>query len=206
MSGSYSIDLLDFTGEDMYFDRQLSPEVEALIETAAEHYGVGIREPDQLDDDDEAPTTGDAVDVAEFALLRAYLLAPEHLTVLVALYRFFYYRKRLPEALLIAERAVAVASRELGLPEDWRAITGEQLGAAILQSMALTRFLLLALKGSAYLLLRMDAPDDALQRLEKVALFDSNDRLGLGDLLTWARNAATRAEVASQASNVSFIR
>jgi len=72
--------------------------------------------------------------------------------------------------------------------------------------MALTRFLLLALKGSAYLLLRMDAPADALQRLEKVALFDSNDRLGLGDLLTWARNAATRAEGASHGSNVSFIR
>jgi hypothetical protein len=73
------MDLLDFTGEDMYFDRPLSAEVEALIADAADRYGT---------------------DTAELSLMRAYLIAPEQLTVLVALYRFFYYRQRYPEALL----------------------------------------------------------------------------------------------------------
>ena len=96
------MDLLDFTGEDMYFDRPLSVEVEALIADAADRYGT---------------------DTAELSLMRAYLIAPEHLTVLVALYRFFYYRQRYPEALLVADRAITVASGELGLGKDWRTLS-----------------------------------------------------------------------------------
>ena len=69
------MDLLDFTGEDMYFDHPPPAEVDELIAAAAEQYGT---------------------DAAEHSLMRAYFLAPEHLSVLVALYRFFYYRQRYP--------------------------------------------------------------------------------------------------------------
>lgn len=183
------VDLLDFSGEEMYFDRPLSPEVSALIASAAEHYGERA---------DSGP------DPAEFALLRAYLLAPEDLNVLVALYRFFYYRQRLAESLSIADRAVLVASRELGLPEDWRALTTDDLNRGVTRSMTLTRFLLLALKGAGYLLLRMDQPAAALERLEKVAAFDTSNRLGVTELLSWARDATARD--AAAAHGVSFIR
>jgi hypothetical protein len=183
------MDLLDFSGEDMYFDQPLPAEVEALIARAAERYGS---------------------DEAELCLLRAYFLAPTHLSVLVALYRFYYYRQRLPEALTVADRAIAAAARGLGLDlgadGDWRRLDDESLGQAVMQSMTLTRFLLLALKGSGYLLMRMDRPAEALERLEKVAAFDTGDRLGLTELLSWARTAAARSEIGARGDNVEYIR
>jgi len=182
------MDLLDFTGEDMYFDDPPPPAVEDLIARAAEHYGS---------------------DEAELSLLRAYFLAPTHLTVLVALYRFFYYRRRYPEALQAADAAIVVAARDLGLDlgpdDDWRRLDDAELGRAVMRSMAMTRFLLLALKGAGFLLMRMDRPAEALERLEKAASFDTSDRLGLTELLSWARTAATRDEIGSRADNVEFI-
>jgi len=182
------MDLLDFAGEDMYFDRPLPAGVDALIQRAAEHYGT---------------------DEAELSLLRAYFLAPTHLSVLVALYRFYYYRQRYPEALTVADRAVAAAARELGLdlgPDgDWRRLDDEHLGRAVMQSMAMTRFLLLALKGAGYLLMRMGRPAEALERLEKVAAFDTGDRLGLSELLSWARNATMKSEIGRRGDNVEYI-
>ena len=83
------MDFLDFAGEDMYFDEPVSPEVEGLLLDAAQRYGE---------------------DGAETSLLRAYFLEPEHLTVLVALYRYFYYRQRYRESLITADRAIAIVS------------------------------------------------------------------------------------------------
>lgn len=145
-------DLLDFAGEEMYFDRPPPDQVDALIAEAAEVFGS---------------------DEAELKLLRAYLLAPEHLSVLVALYRFYYYRRRLAEALTVADRVLAVAAAELGLDPGrypgWSDWDQEGIAAALARSATLTRFLLLALKGAGYLLLRLDRPAEALVRLEKAA-------------------------------------
>ena len=182
------MDLLDFTGEDMYFDRPLPAGVDALIAEAAEHYG-----------------DADVDDRAELCLLRANFLAPAHLTVLVALYRFFYYRQRYAEAETVADRAIAAAARELGVPEDWRSLADADLGHAVQQSMALTRFLLLALKGAGYLLMRMGQPEAALERLEKAAAFDEADRLGLRELLDWARKAVTKDRARSSGGKVRYI-
>lgn len=162
------MDLLDFTGEEMYFDRPLPVGVGDLLSEAAEHYG----EPD-----------------AERSLLRAYLLAPEHLAVLVALYRFYYYQQRYADALIVADRAIVIAARELDLSPDWRRLDNAVLEQAASASMTLTRFLLLALKGAGYLQMRLGEPAGALERFEKVAAFDSSDRLGIKALLAWARNA-----------------
>ncbi|MGB5830879.1 MAG: hypothetical protein WBG92_02670 [Thiohalocapsa sp.] len=178
------MDLLDFAGEEMYFDQPLPAEVEILIADAAERYGT---------------------DASEHSLMRAYFLAPEHLSVLVALYRFFYYRQRYSEALTVADRAIALAGQALGLDCDWRALDPEALNRAATESMVLTRFLLLALKGAGFLLMRMERPADALERLEQAAAIDDSDRLGLRDMLQWARRAATRAEVAAQSDNVQYI-
>ena len=178
------MDLLDFTGEDLYFDDAPPAEVDTLITAAAEQYGT---------------------DAAEHSLMRAYFLAPEHQSVLVALYRFFYYRQRYNDALTVADRAIALASRELGLNPNWQALEVEDLTRAAAESMVQTRFLLLALKGAGFLLMRLDRPADALQRLEKAALVDDSDRLGLTDLLDWARRAATEAELAAKGDNIHYI-
>jgi tetratricopeptide (TPR) repeat protein len=182
------MDLQEFNGEDMYFDEPLNPEVEGLITLAAERYGDG-------------PEDGSA----ERALLRAYFLEPEHLTVLVALYRFFYYRHCYREALLIAERAIAICSERLRLPVRWQDLGEGDLGRSVLVSMTLTRFLLLALKGSGYLLLRLGDPAAALARFEKIAEIDTSDRLGVQSLASLARGAITRAEVERLGDRVRYL-
>ena len=100
------MDLLDFGGEKMYFDQPLGEEAEGLIAMAAEQYGQPA---------------------AEHRLMRAYFLEPEHLTVLVALYRYFYYRRQYADALIVADRAIVVASRQLNLSDGWRALSQQNL-------------------------------------------------------------------------------
>jgi len=167
-------DLLDFEAQALYFEDALPEEVSSLIAAAAEGYGS---------------------DTAEASLLRAYFLEPDHLTVLVALYRYFYYQHRYPDAFLVAERAMAVAGKRLGIQEDWQTLGMESLSAAIAESMTLTRFYLMALKGSGYLKLRMNEAEAGLKRLEKVAELDLDDRLGVHALVEIARNELRRQEL-----------
>ena len=173
------MDLLDFEGENMYFDQPLGAQAEGLIAMAAEQY--------------DQPA-------AEHRLMRAYFLEPEHLTVLVALYRYFYYRRQYADALIVADRAIVVALRQLNLREDWRAFSQQALGYAVLASMSMTRFLLLALKGAGYLLMRLGDPAGALERFEKVLEIDTSNRLGTHELVTVAR-ARLAEEQAHQAGD-----
>ncbi|SDX41488.1 hypothetical protein SAMN05421644_10335 [Allochromatium warmingii] len=166
------MDLLDFSGEPMYFDEPVSPQVEQLLAEAAHDYG----EPD-----------------AECALLRAYFLEPQHLTVLVALYRYFYYQHRYADALLTAERAITVAAQRLKLPLDWRTLTEADLNAAAQVSMPLTRFVLFALKGASYLLLRLGDAPAALERLDRLVALDTHDRLGVLELQQVAHAATAHS-------------
>lgn len=182
------MDLLDFNAETMYFDEPTPARVEALLADAAERYAAG---PDD---------TG-----AELSLLRAYFLAPEHLTVLVALYRYFYYRHSYREALVTADRAIALTATRLGLPTRWQDLSESDLGGSVLVSMTLTRFLLLALKGSAYLLLRLGEPGRALARLEKIAELDTSDRLGIKELTAIARDAVAEADAGRHGGNVRYL-
>ncbi|MCG6860396.1 MAG: hypothetical protein LJE70_03810 [Chromatiaceae bacterium] len=179
------MDLLDFDGETMYFDHPLSSRVEALLDKAALHYG-------ELE--------------AELSLMQAYFLEPEHLTVLVALYRYFYYRHRYAEALIVAERAIAQTATQLGLSADWHSLSRGDLGHAVPVSMTLTRFLLLALKGSGYLAMRLGDASSALARFEKVVELDTSDRLGMKELLTLARAKVTEHQVRNTGGKVSFLR
>ena len=90
---------------------------------------------------------------AELSLLRALLLAPENLSVLVGLYRYYFYQHRLEDALVVAERAMQLSGRELGLPTDWRLLDETRLGSAATNSFGLLRFYLLALKAASVVLL-----------------------------------------------------
>ena len=156
------MDLLDFTDCKLYFEDELPAEAERLIAQAAQDYGD--------------PT-------AELALLRAHLLAPEHLTVLVSLYRYYFYQHRLEDALIVAERALDVTARRLHLVGGWRSIGRVALGEAVMRSMGLLRFHLLVLKGSAVILLRLGGLDEARLRLAKIAEVDERDVLGVAPLL-----------------------
>jgi len=160
------MDLQDFEAEDLYFNATLDPEISALLEEAANLY--------------PEPET-------EMLLLRAYFLDPDDLNVLVALYRYFYYQHRLPDALKVAHKAIAASGKRLHLPEDWRHLTRLHLGQGVLVSMTLTRFYLMAHKGAGYLEMRLGDLADAVGRLQTLATIDSNDRLGVRALLALAQ-------------------
>lgn len=155
------MDLLDFSDCKLYFEDSLPAEAEALIAQASREYG------------DPA---------AELALLRAHMLAPENLTVLVGLYRYFFYQHRLDDALTIAERAMQLSARHLGLPA-WHDIEEAQLGTAASNSIGLLRFYLLALKAASVVLLRLGRIPESRARLIKLSQLDSRDQMGAGKLL-----------------------
>ncbi len=156
------MDLLDFSDCKLYFEEPLPAEAERLIAQAASEYGE--------------PT-------AELALLRAHLLAPENLMVLVGLYRYYFYQHRLDDALVVAERSMQLSGRHLGLPPDWQLLDETRLGPAAANSFGLLRFYLLALKAASVVLLRLGRIAESRLRLIKLAALDRRDQLGAAKLL-----------------------
>ncbi|WP_404361326.1 hypothetical protein [Methylotuvimicrobium sp. KM1] len=156
------MDLLDFDAQDLYFEREDSLEVQTLIKEAAESYGRG---------DGELP------------LLQAYLRAPESLNVLVALNRFYYYRHRLREALLISEKALAIIRAGLAFPEDWRQLNIGLLGSVPSASLTRVRLYLFTLKSIGFLHMRLDNLELSRGIFEKLVELDVKDRIGAQALL-----------------------
>ncbi|WP_018295167.1 hypothetical protein [Mariprofundus ferrooxydans] len=155
------MDLMEMSDHDLYFDQPLPQSMEALIRQAALHY----HQPE-----------------AEFMLLAAYMILPHHPTIHVALYRYYYYKHRLPEALLIAERTLEDAGINLGFLGHWSEATLARLKACD-SNMAMVRYYLLALKGSGFICLRIGRRQEGLMRLQKVVSMDSEDRLGAAAIL-----------------------
>lgn len=156
------MDLSKFEPDELYFDKPVPEPVSALLSQASENC---------------------ADPVAESFLLRAYLRAPENLTVLVALYRYYFFRHRLEEALLVAERALESSARLLGFPRDWRMLSRGHVGHGASRSIGLVRFHLLALKAAGVVSLRLGRSGPARGMLTKVAEMDDADRLGAKSLL-----------------------
>ncbi len=156
------MDLLDIDSGGLYFQTEVPEGVEALIKMASNSYG-------RID--------------AECYLLKAYFIAPANLTVLVAMYRYYYYQHKLEEALRVAERAMEIAGRQLSMPDDWRELSEAYLGAGVIRSINLLRFYLLAIKGAGYLKLRLKHIDEGIAMLKKVIMLDPHDRLGARGLL-----------------------
>lgn len=156
------MDLLDFSDCKLYFEDDLPAAAEGLIAQAARDYGKPA---------------------AELALLRAHLIAPENLAVLVGLYRYYFYQHRLEDALQVAERAMQLSGRHLGLPADWTLLDEARLGSAAANSFGLLRFYLLALKAASVVLLRLGRIPASRARLSKLAALDCRDQLGAGKLL-----------------------
>lgn len=151
------MDLLDFDQTELYFDEPITDEVRLLVEMAAANYGN---------------------EEAELMLLRANFMAPQHLLVLVALYRYYFYQHRLEDALLVAESTLAVAGRRLEFPDTWQFLREANVGAGVLRSMGLVRFYLMVLKAAGYIHLRLGNLNTGKAMLEKLVELDSHDRIG----------------------------
>lgn len=159
-------DLLDFTGSKLYFDEPGDERAELLLEKAAGTDDLARRR----------------------SLLRqADALAPDDLSVIVALYRFTYFAHDFESCLVMADRAMAAAGRRLNIPADWRALAAADIERAASQSMPLLRFYLWALKGRGYLLMRLGRFSEAMAPLETLVALDFANRLNARPLLDLAR-------------------
>lgn len=110
------------------------------------------------------------------ALMRAQALAPEHPAVLIALYRHHFYGHRLHAARDVARRALLVGAQALGLPAVWRQVPLEPLAGA--RHEPAPRFYLFALKGYAYLSLRLGDDAEARDALALLRALDPQDCVG----------------------------
>ena len=159
------MDFLDFQNHDLYFDEPLSEDDEILLIKAANAYPEKETEEILLDLQERLPT---------------------NLTIIVALYRFYYYQHQYHEALSIADEALQVSATMMGLQVGWKNLTENHLGKGVFVSMGLIRFYMLGLKASAYLLLRIDEIEQAYERLKKITELDPGDQFGANFLFKMA--------------------
>jgi len=148
----------------------LPPEAAAALKEAGAHRGS------------DAPR-------AMAALMRAQALAGEHPAVLIALYRHHFYGHRLAPARDIARRALVRGAAALGLPARWRDLPLRALPDA--RHDPAVRFYLFALKGYAYLSLRLGDDGEAAAALQRLRALDPDDCVG-GALLEDVRQRRLR--------------
>ena len=168
------MDLLDLEGQQLYFDEPMPPVVSELNAQASSAYGSGNE---------------------EVLLLRAYFIAPKNLSVLVALYRSYYYQHRLEDAQRVAQRALSIVALRVGFPEEWSELNEAELAHAVFQSMGLVRFYMTTLKAEAYLYLRLGDISAGRKRLQKIAELDSSDHFGARALLDMLAGSETAREM-----------
>jgi hypothetical protein len=111
---------------------------------------------------------------AEAHLARAAELAPDHLAVMVAHYRYHFYKHHYDRAERFARRCLDAVAAKLGIPREFEAVTSDQ--ADFTGDDPLVRFWLFAMQAYGYVLLRLG--DDARGRaaLEKVTALDAPDK------------------------------
>lgn len=114
---------------------------------------------------------------AEAHLYRALELAPWHIAVHIGLYRFYFYKGRLTEALAVAVQCLAQAAARIGVSVDWRSVQRED---AEFDSYAaiLPRFYLFTLKAYAYLHMRLGRLETGRAITNKLLELDPHDKLG----------------------------
>lgn len=121
-------------------------------------------------------------DVAETHLIAADAIAPDHAAVLIAFYRFYFYKGRLADARQVARLCIDKAMRLNLLGGDWRLVGPSDAAFGEWEAL-LPRFFLFSLKGYAYLSMRVGDVDEGRRAAEKLIALDARDRIGARVLL-----------------------
>jgi tetratricopeptide (TPR) repeat protein len=116
-------------------------------------------------------------DVAERHLREAEALAPGHAAVLIGLYRFYFYKGRLADALTVARQCLEKAARENNLATDWQLVAAGDAEFGHYENM-LPRFYLFTLKGYAYLQMRLGNLEEGRSAVAKLLELDPSDKVG----------------------------
>jgi hypothetical protein len=120
--------------------------------------------------------------LAEFYLGEAQKLAPNHFAVLIAFYRYYFYKGRLNEALAISNICMAKAAREKNFSTDWRAVEKSDAAFGDYDDV-IARFFMFCLKGYAYLNLRLGDMAEGRAAIEKLLQLDAGDKINARLLL-----------------------
>jgi tetratricopeptide (TPR) repeat protein len=120
--------------------------------------------------------------IAEWHLREAQAAAPDHAAVLIGLYRFYFYKNRLREALEVARNCLRKAAVDNGLHSDWHQVRCADACFDSYEAM-LPRFYLFTLKGYAYLQLRLGNVSEGQAAVMKLLELDPGDKLGARVLL-----------------------
>ncbi|WFU45235.1 hypothetical protein QA640_36420 [Bradyrhizobium sp. CB82] len=121
-------------------------------------------------------------EVAEGHLRQAEALAPEHAAVLIGLFRFYFYKARLAEALEVAQRCIIKAAEVNNLSSDWRLVRAGDAAFGCYEN-TLPRFFLFSLKGYAYLQMRLGRTEEGRIAIQKLLELDPTDKIGAKVLL-----------------------
>lgn len=121
-------------------------------------------------------------EVAERHLHEAQAIAPGHAAVLIGLYRFYFYKGRLADALEIAKLCLEKTARESNFARDWRDVTAEDAEFSGYDNMQ-PRFYLFTLKGYAYLQMRLGYLEEGRAAINKLLELDPSDKIGAKVLL-----------------------
>ncbi len=115
-------------------------------------------------------------------LQAAWEAAPGHAAVYIGLYRFYFYKNRLREALDVARDCLKKAARDNGFSENWRNVKGADADFGSFDAV-LPRFFLFTLKAYGYLHLRLGQLEEGRAAIEKLLELDPGDKLGAKVLL-----------------------
>lgn len=121
-------------------------------------------------------------EAAERHLRAARAAAPEHPAVQIGLYRFYFYKGRLAEALAVANRCLGETAASLNLAPDWRAVRRQDADFGNLEAIP-ARFYLFTLKACAYLQMRLGKLEESDAALKKMLELDPSDKLNATVLL-----------------------
>jgi tetratricopeptide (TPR) repeat protein len=121
-------------------------------------------------------------DIAERHLRAAEAIAPDHAAILIGLYRFYFYKGRLGDALVIARRCLAKALRDTNLAADWQLVQADDAEFGRYDALR-PRFFLFTLKGYAYLQMRLGNVAEGQAAINKLLELDPSDKVGAKVLL-----------------------
>jgi tetratricopeptide (TPR) repeat protein len=136
---------------------------------------------------DQAARLYHRAELAEQHLREAQALAPHHAAVLIGLYRFYFYKGRLDEALDVACDCLVKAARDNNLDADWHRVCRGDADFSSFDAK-LPRFYLFTLKAYAYLQMRLGDTDEGHAAVLKLLELDPSDKVNAGLLLdVWRR-------------------
>ncbi len=112
----------------------------------------------------------------ESLLLDALERDAECLPAYFALYKFYFYSRRLTDAERVVLSALEAAARQARMPADWSLLSPES--AEWHDTAGPAHFYLFSLKALAFIRLRLGRRGEASALLEKLAELDSCDSVG----------------------------